>query len=455
MRTRILTATVVVLLYPLLRSDAWAKPYANTPEIIALLADLGESAAVQLPHDPKNSGRRSNDYSMRMAYAPERRTAMYAGGNHNNGRRNDCWEYHLGSNTWHQLYPAEGDDHYFLKNIVMYRMRAFKHKTKRRTNTSLDDFIATLEQKDRVTLKEKVIPWWRENVVLRDGLIQTRGGGPVMPSHTWDGLTYDPVNRRMLWSAGAGPNGECYGFHRLIHGMSDSEMAAQRSKQATLMWAFDAAAGKWRCYDKPENGACPDFRGMGQSLVYLPDRRAFIWYVAAANVSPHSFQMWNFDPAGDRWTRLAPNDGASISELVNKRKVAPPGEQVIRYSPKQKKLYAFQGPTVYSYDVTANVWAVVGSDARIDAHDAHTAIAYDSVNDVFIYSRKEVRDAQIRLGIFSPETNAWEVPVVSGAPLPSPKWGKLKAYFDPVHNVYVVAAGGPTPAWVYRYRKRQ
>jgi hypothetical protein len=285
-------------------------------------------------------------------------------------------------------------------------------------------------------------------------MLCTRGGGPIMPSHTWDGLNYDPVRKRLLWSAGAGPNGECFAFHRLVTGMTAEQMEQARDRRYTEMWSFDPSAGKWACYRQPKTGPCPDFRGMGQSLEFVSDQQKFIWYIAASNVSPHSYQMWSFDPARDAWAPLRPNGGRSIQELVHRLKVAPDGEQVIRYSPRQTKLYAFQSSHVFNYDVVKNEWAKVCTDERIDAHDAAVMIAHDPLNDVFIYSRKEAKDKLARLAVFDPTKNAWETPAIQGPPLPSPKYEPLKGFFHPVHNVYVVVAGGWTPTWVYRYRRQ-
>jgi hypothetical protein len=185
----------------------------------------------------------------------------------------------------------------------------------------------------------------------------------------------------------------------------------------------------------------------------MPDQGKFIWYIAASNVAPQSYQMWSFDPAKDQWEELKPNGGKGISELVHKMKAAPGCEQVMRYSPKQRKLYGFIGPDAFSYDVAKNEWAKVCTDGRIDANDAQVAIAYDLVNDVFIYTRKIVKDKLVKLAVFSPEKNAWEVPEVKGAAMPNPRWGYLKGFFHPAHNVYVIAVGDDTPVWVYRYRR--
>lgn len=458
MRIILVGAAVSALFLRATAAPAAPPPYKDDPEIVRLLDGLGDNTAATLPYDRKNEahrGRSGNDYSMRMAYAPERQTALYAGGNHNDGRRNDCWEHHLGSNSWHRLFPDEGGDHYFLKGIVMFRMREFEAKNKTTAATAtLDDFRSFLKEEDRRKLDEQIIPWWKKNIVMRDGMLVTPGGGPIMPSHTWDGLTYDPVRKRMLWSAGAGPNGECFNFHRMVHGMTAGDVVKFRDPRHTPMWEFDPAAGKWNCYRRPATGPCPDFRGMGQSLEYVPDQRKFLWYVAASNVSPHSYQMWSFDPAGDAWTELHPNGGKSVRELVHRLKLAPDGEQVIRYSTNRKKLYAFKGPDVFTYDVARDEWAKVCTDTRIDAHDADVMIAWDSINDVFIHTRKTVKGSLVRLAVFDPAKDAWEVPEIKGAPLPDPQYARLKGYFHPVHNVYVIAPAGGTPTWVYRWKRK-
>jgi len=125
-KPKLILAEMLVIASLLLASISEAAPPCDDdPQIVELLRGLGDSTAASLPFDRDNAahtGRSGNDYSMRMAYAPDRQTALYAGGNHNDGRRNDCWEYHLGSNSWHRLFPDEGGDHYLLKGVVMYRL---------------------------------------------------------------------------------------------------------------------------------------------------------------------------------------------------------------------------------------------------------------------------------------------------------------------------------------------
>lgn len=161
------------------------------------------------------------------------------------------------------------------------------------------------------------------------------------------------------------------------------------------------------------------------------------------------------DPAKNTWATIKANGGKSISELVLKLDVAPPGEQVIRYSPVQNKLYGFSGKGTYSFDLKTNEWSKINTNDLIDSHDAHTGISYDSVNDVFIYTRKNNSKGLADIAIFNPTTNDWEFPKTTGDKLIKPKWGGLKAFFHSELNVYVVAPGGDSDVWVYRYKNKK
>ena len=96
------------------------RPYRDDPAITELLDKLGDQASAVLPavtveagdlkmHGMEKYGPGQRDYCNKMVYAPDRQTALYAGGNHQVPHRmNDVWEYHLGSNTCHVLYAPDG-----------------------------------------------------------------------------------------------------------------------------------------------------------------------------------------------------------------------------------------------------------------------------------------------------------------------------------------------------------
>ena len=82
-----------------------ASPYKDDPAIIEALRGLGAHSSWILPpvkvnaggltlHGVDKYGPGQRDYCNKMPYAPERRTALYAGGNHQVPHRmNDVWEW--------------------------------------------------------------------------------------------------------------------------------------------------------------------------------------------------------------------------------------------------------------------------------------------------------------------------------------------------------------------------
>ncbi|PCJ62286.1 MAG: hypothetical protein COA79_04280 [Planctomycetota bacterium] len=435
------------------------KVYQDDPKILAILNKLGDSSSARLPKNLKQNeylrkGKRTNDYSMKMLYNPDTQGGLYVGGNHNNNRRNDCYEYHLGSNSWNALFPADGGDHYFLKSFIMYGIRELNQQVKKGKPFNMETFrgLSRLNKTPK-TLKlfdEKVIPWWKKNVVIKDGMFQTSKGGPIMPSHTWDGVCYDQTNKQLIWTSG-GQGSNPAPLHALINNTTKDEVYKKLNPKYSPMWIFSPGTKKWSRDIRPDKKPYPKFRGMGQSVTYIHDLKIILWYVAVDNVSPGAYDMWKFDCVKKTWKQLKPNGGKSIRQLSVKDKLAPRGEGVLRYSTKTKKLVAFQGANVYAYDVGANVWAKICEDKRIDAHDAKVAIDYDSKNDVFIYSRRKIKGELVRFAVFSLEQKKWLTPTITGPALPKPKWSELKGYYHPVHNVLV--RHGNQDIWVYRYKK--
>ncbi|MEX2216300.1 MAG: hypothetical protein WD768_19470, partial [Phycisphaeraceae bacterium] len=197
MRNIALSAFTVILFAAEPSRSEEAPPYRDTPAIVDSLKALGDNAALVLPphavvagdlkfQNMDRYGPGQRDYCNKMPYAPDRRTALYAGGNHQVPHRmNDVWEYHLGSNTWHLLYAPDGgnpSDHkaaYFLTSRTLVA----------KPDTVLDD-----KQKAQIQAYRK---WWNENVIFKDGHLTTTRGGPIMPAHTWDAFIYDAKAKKL------------------------------------------------------------------------------------------------------------------------------------------------------------------------------------------------------------------------------------------------------------------
>jgi hypothetical protein len=461
---------------------AAGSPYKEDPAILTILDGLGDRACTFLPpmrtagkgmkliHGFQTRGPKVRDYGNKMAYAPDRGTGMYCGANHGApSRLNDVTEYHLGSNTWHVVEPPAGGDHgrvYRARGAIRKGKDVEKHKA----------FLRT---------------WYTENVAVADGYVQTKAnGGPVGPWHTWDGICYDHRARALYWAVlDSDERGQCSQLRKLkeycTYAGQDFDELKKTLKPGAAMYMYDTAEGRWfrhtmdklwpythqtaadkarsrkrgyPVFRRPE-GQAPDLpymRGMGGSLVYLPDREKTIWYCAAQNVTPNDFEMWQYDSAKNEWTDLKPNGGTSLRHLVHKegRAPAPRGELQMAYSPKHEKIVCVSGSGTWIYDVAKNEWAKAVEDKENKAHDAVTVFAYDSVNDVFLLLNAPDRWKPERvLRAYSIDTNRWETITPKGPMVTRPKYCGNAGYFDPAHNVLVIY-NSTNRIWVYRHKRR-
>ena len=133
-----------------------AKLAALEPGHGAILGEaevVGEFNAVAKHWRLHETGPRGRDFTIKMAWAPERKTALFCGANHGVPHRiNDVWEFDLGAMRWTMLYAPDNS----------------------RSYTGLG--------KDH------------SDVVFKDGILQTERGGPAVIAHSWWGLTYDPAS---------------------------------------------------------------------------------------------------------------------------------------------------------------------------------------------------------------------------------------------------------------------
>lgn len=411
--------------------------YPDDPEIITILKGLGDNSSVLLPEAKGKTPVRSpkhRDYCNKMAWAADRHTALYAGGSHQTYRGNDVWEYHLGSHRWHELFAPDGGDQAFVRPVLYFGAVPKLAK----------DPKAVLSENEAKEF-ERAKAWWKDNAILKDGHVTTRKGGPIIPAHTWDAFTYDPVAKRLLWASGANPGGTGR-YHAAMTGQDPAAVEKEIDPAYSPLWMFDPENKKW-IHDKSERPR-PELRGMGATMEFIPELRKSIYYVAAQNVSPADYGMWTFDAAAARWEELKPNGGKSISTLATKDRVAPLAEQQTAYSKKHRKLVAVIDHDTFAYDVAKNEWSHLCADDRIDAHDSRTVFAYDSHADVFLLADPRGK----KLAAFSLKTNKWEIVKPEGAAQPGGEYGHYRGYYDPVYNALVIDAG-PKKVWAYRQKK--
>jgi len=435
-------------------TNTTAPVYPDDPDIIARLEALPAGSSMVLPAVRVEAGEiekfafskfgpGQRDYSNKMAYASDRSTALYAGGNHQVPHRmNDVWEYHLGSNTWHLLYAPDGGN-------------AGKHKPgyflTARTLVHDPDMVLSQRQKKQI---EGYRRWWNKYVHLKNGHITTNQGGPVMPAHTWDAFTYDPRVGRLMWGLGASPAGKA-ATYAYYSGQSIQQVEAQLDPRYTPMWMFDPKARRWIHYRTKEvDTPRASLRGMGATMQYIPDLGKSIWYVAAQNVSPPAFDMWTYDAVDDRWEELKPNGGKSIGDLAGKLNIAPKAEQQVAYSPKDRKLVAVLKHDTYVYDIDTNEWSKVDTNPLIFGHDGHSVFSYDQHADAFLLAYKpKGKGKLLSLATFSLNTMKWAPVVPNGPAVPKTPHGGYTGYYDPQHNVFVVQGRRVNQMWVYRHSK--
>ncbi|PCJ56098.1 MAG: hypothetical protein COA79_19955 [Planctomycetota bacterium] len=435
-------------------------PYKNDPVVVSKLNALKGNESIKLSNPKveglsggwKKSSRFSHgpftrDYCTKMPYASDRQTAVYCGQGHNDPHYNDAWEYHLGSNTWHCLTMPDGGSTAKYMRTMWVKVYGRNGKGKEKN------------EEKRLKMKKEIHDWVEKNIVIKNGYPQTsKNAGPVFQWHTWDGLTYDPLNGKMHWAVLGNQESNLKRYCTALG--KDFNEEKKKTKEALGLFSFDPIAKKWSIHFR--KNPMPRMRGMGGSLTYIPDLQQIIWYVAASNVSPGDYAMWSWDLKKDTWSELKPNGGKSIRTLVEKEKVAPGEELQMAYSVKHKALVCAQGQFVFVYNFQKNEWKKVAENKDVHAYDSHTVFDYDSVNDVFIlvqpkhshatYNPVKYHKHKKGLFAFSLNTKKWEELTPTGAGLfMKPKYSALKGYYDPQHNAFIISSKG---VWVYRYKEK-
>lgn len=441
---------LLILLFVMcdLNSQENQEPYKEDSIISKIIHELPKGSSILLPtvkhmYEGKEingdgyKGPYARDYTTKMVYAPDRKTSLYMGGNHGAGRTNDTWEFHLGSNTWYCLFPAEGGDHATYKWTLMFASRIFE-KTP-------DYKMSEKEQKNFDDCKK----WWKDNTNLKDGMYLTKNGGPLLVGHTWDTLVYEPNTKKVIQGTGA----YCASSDWLESKFSEVPIADVQAKLGKspdgkpykTMWFFDTKTMKWSRYASEEKLA--ELKGMGGSMIYIPDLKKVIWYYAGQNTTGASLCMSAWDPVKDTWEDLKPNGGKGIFHLALQAKIAPESEAQLRYAPKHKKIVAVVKKGTFSYDIEKNEWNKLNDSIPFNADDANTIFDYDSSTDNFLLCSP--RDG--KLACFDLTKNTWKLLTPTGPGIPKPPYCVGKGYFDPTYNVFVVQSAYTNKIWVYKH----
>lgn len=351
---------------------------------------VGDFNRVARRHGLDEKGPGYRNFCSRMAWAPDRRRAFYAGANHGVPHRlNDVWEYDLAENVWRLLYAPDPS--------VRSRNR---------------DRLKQVRE-----LREHVLRNDQGEAVERVSLMHTKRGGPAHLSHTYWGFTYDPGREALLWN--------------IVYGNR------QGSYEGLPLWSYRAESNRWEPLVSPS----PRPRSGGISVLeYVPALDGVVRYSADWQAPG----MWLLPSDSREWRELRPNDGKRIRKCEN----CPSREAVFADVPGQRMIVAVEGAHTYHYRIDKNRWELVVDGAEEGGtvprgHYGSSVLGYDPGSDrLLLYSPESHPD----VWAYDPESTEWTRRTPEGPPPPA---GHVIGYVDPVREVLVLNRA--REVWVYRH----
>jgi hypothetical protein len=321
---------------------------------------------------------------------------MFCGGGHNVRPSNDVWEYDLAGNAWICLRGAD------------------------------PAFAATAS-------------WFRDNAMLKDGIVVTKSVAPVRMHHQWDQVTYDP-NRKLLLYIDSMPRSLRYDVNLDQEGnalerglgITHDELAAKLGPDGIYVWGFDAARRAWTHREFVVNWKGPGNTVGGRQesgiLEYLPDRHTLFFAGYGGALLR--------DPQAASWTRLR-GSGRTYGAVGV-------------YDHDTQRVIAIRGGKTLSHALDGNGWRTVIEDGPAKGTDASCTLHYDPVaKRVIMFSVA----ATPHLWLYDAARNVWSDPK-PGGDIPSGISGeRMIVYYDAARNVLVCYDS--QQIWVYRCRRRE
>jgi hypothetical protein len=361
--------------------------FLPAPTIIEEMGDFSKGW-----HYMKQFGPEGRDYTIKMAWMPDRERAFFCGANHQTPHRmNDAWEYDLAGNTWALLYVPDYND-------VNYE--------------DVQKYNAKLS--------------------VQDGFLRTPKGGPGHPAHTWWGLTYDPTIKAAVWYC-AWPD------YRLKLKLDQIGAKAEELYKGPPMWFFYTETKKWEPMKTEQ--PWPKTAKYSSSLEYVPDIKKSVFQYESSS--------FIFDPHKKKW-KLMNDKGDPIPletivyyDIKRKTFVAHYGQSKNNdgSDSKASKLTftaKLEGETITPWK------KVLETDQAPIGLDSESMIYYDSMTgNGFLF---ELRTKS--LWSYNPEINQWKKLSPKGDILTTANEGRIICYFDLSRNVFVALGKG----WVWCYR---
>lgn len=370
-------------------------------DVLSLLADLDPNQSAYLPKasllgDFNDEARRYNlhrtgpgkrNFCSRMAWAPDRERAFYAGANHGVPHRlNDIWEYDLAANTWYLLYAPD-------PSVGRGNREAYEAVREYREHEIRDSDGKPVET---VTLRH------------------TNRGGPAGLGHTYWGMAYDPKRKALLWKIPRANQGGSY--------------------EGIPVWAFYPAERRWEpiLSMQPRPGA-----GGISALEYVEDLGGMVRYSASWQAPG----MWTLSSRSNLWNSLTPNDGVRIRGCDD----CPGSTAVFAYHQEARLLVAVEEHRTYHYQVDDNRWIrVAGDNSDMPVgHYGNSVFGHDPKGDVFLLYTPG-SDGEI--WAYDYRNKEWTARTPDG---PAPPKDGVIGYVDPERGVLVL--NRDREVWVYRY----
>jgi len=369
-----------------LPSNTWMKlpPFKVTGELDWLSARA----------DERKRGPFGRSYCNHAYWAPERQRALFCGGGHNVRPINDVWEYDLAANTWVCLRGAD------------------------------PPFAATAS-------------WFRENAMLKAGIVATKTGAPVRMHHQWDQVTYDP-ERKLLLYVDSMPRSLTYNVkldqagNALEQGlgMMHDELTAKLGPDGIYIWGLDAAKRKWTHIEFVVNWKGPGntIGGRQESgiLEYLPDKKT-VWFSGYGGALLR-------DPVARNWMRL-PGTGRTYGAVG-------------AYDQNTQTLIAIRGAKTSAYTLDGSGWRTLIEEGPAKGNDSNCTLHYDPVaKRIVMFSAA----ASPNLWLYDVASSEWTDPKPRGDVPTEVSGDRMIVYYDVARNVHVYYDARET--WVYRCRR--
>lgn len=376
---------------------------APVPEVEAAIRSLKPNQIIKLPEATitgdfndiarhyrlDKTGPTVRNYCLKMAWAADRKRALFCGGNHGTPHGlNDIWEYDLPSNTWLLLWAP-------------------------------DDFT------------RKPHGRW-EDAIIKDGVLQSKRGATARASHTWDQMTYDPEIGSLVWLTAW----NIEGFLRK-HGLAEQLQAENRHH--IPLWGYSPSKNQWTPLGLDQKTT----QGKNASLLcYIPGLNGVIYYGKGT-----AYKTFLWDNRTDKWSLYCerPEVGQSpMDEMISC--YDPKNKLVVAVRASNK-----HGGGTYHFDPASKSWrrTVRWGEAEMPlAQDMDAVIGCDPATGQSIVFAN--MSASFGFWAYRPDTTQWRKLAPEGdIPVKVPK-RFFNGYFDLERGVFVLFLNAGKQVWAYR-----